>query len=128
LNNPKKTTSRKLGDFGEKIAADFLIKKGYKILAKNINFRVGEIDLVAEKEKILVFVEIKTRRNFKFGSLIESISKKKLQKTVSAVWEFLQQNNWENREFRIDGIGIFYDYNKNLEINHWKNIAENFSF
>ena len=52
-----------LGAWGEEKAAEFLQKKGYRILARNYRVRTGELDLVAETESFLVFVEVKLRKN-----------------------------------------------------------------
>jgi len=56
-----------LGDWGEEVASDYLEKLGYKILARNFFTRFGELDLVAIKDHVLYFVEVKTRSNNSFG-------------------------------------------------------------
>ncbi len=56
-----------LGKQGEEIAADFLKKKGMKILERNFRTPFGEIDVITEKNRKLHFVEVKTRRSTKFG-------------------------------------------------------------
>ena len=57
----------KLGGRGEKIAASFLRRQGYRIIEKNYRTRLGEIDIVAREDEDLVFVEVKTRRSTEFG-------------------------------------------------------------
>jgi len=72
-----------LGNFGEQLAEQHLIEKGYEILHRNWRYsRLGEIDLIAylPDHKRLVFVEVKTRGNQKFGHVSESISALKQQK------------------------------------------------
>lgn len=54
-------TAKELGEFGEKVAAYYLEKKGYKILKRNFRIKGGEIDIIAEKGDIIAFVEVKTR-------------------------------------------------------------------
>lgn len=56
-----KTDKRIFGDFGEKLACEFLIKRGYKIIETNFSCKYGEIDIVVSKEEELFFVEVKTR-------------------------------------------------------------------
>ena len=56
-----KTIKRQFGDFGEKIACDFLIKKGYKIIETNFSTKYGEVDMIVSKDGELFFVEVKTR-------------------------------------------------------------------
>ena len=56
----KRTEKRKLGDIGENIACEFLVKRGFKIIDRNYLRKWGEIDIVAEKEGILRFIEVKS--------------------------------------------------------------------
>jgi len=103
------TEKRKFGDKGEEIAEEFLKKKKYKILEKNYLIRQGEIDIVAlSPEKEIVFVEVKTRKNTTFGSAVEGISSNKAKRLIMAAYSYLKKNNWEQRDFRIDVIGIQY--------------------
>lgn len=76
---------RKLrGDLAEKIAAEYLDEKGYRILEKNWRCRFGEIDIVAESEAgVLVFVEVRSRYSVNFGEAIESVDHRKRQKVRS---------------------------------------------
>jgi len=63
----------KIGKEGERFVADFFRQKGYKILEKNFRCRMGEIDLIVQKDERLLFVEVKTRRGNQFGSPLEAI-------------------------------------------------------
>ena len=58
--------NKKFGIIGEKIAQKFLINKGYEILETNYYTKIGEIDIIAQKSKKIVFIEVKTRSNLKF--------------------------------------------------------------
>lgn len=118
------TEKRKFGDKGEEIAANFLQKKGYNILEKNFLVRQGEIDIVAlSPEKILVFVEVKTRRNTAFGTPIEAISPQKAQKIMAAVERYLQKHTEYQNDIRIDVIGILFP---GPQIEHIENAIEDF--
>ncbi|MGB6837955.1 MAG: YraN family protein, partial [Dehalococcoidia bacterium] len=68
---------RRLGDFGERVAAAHLEAKGYRILARNYRCREGEIDLVAQQGDVLVFVEVRARRGEGAGTAAESVTQVK---------------------------------------------------
>ena len=74
---------RQIGNKAEDKAANFLKKQGYKIIERNYNLPCGEIDIIAQKEKTLVFVEVKYRKNTEdFGGPIAAVTKTK-QKSLS---------------------------------------------
>ncbi|MDO4178293.1 MAG: YraN family protein [Phascolarctobacterium sp.] len=78
----------KLGEFGEIMSIRYLRKKGYKILARNFRMgKYGEIDIIAEKEGVLTFIEVKTRTNRLYGSPCESVTSAK-QKKIRRVAEY----------------------------------------
>ena len=58
---------RKIGDFGEDLAARYMIEKGYEILCRNFSKPYGEIDIIAIKDDIICFVEVKTRKSTQYG-------------------------------------------------------------
>ena len=66
-----------IGYYGERVAAKALLKRGYRLLEHNYTIRGGELDLILEKGDEIVFVEVKTRRNTRFGSALESITPQK---------------------------------------------------
>lgn len=70
------------GQSGEKQAEKFLVKSGYSILERNFRCRFGEIDIIAFKDGVTVFVEVKTRKNSSFGMGYESVTQKKMEKLV----------------------------------------------
>ncbi len=71
-----------LGERGEMIAWDFLIKQGFRILEKNFKCAIGEIDVVAERGKKIVFVEVKTRTDHAFGRPEEAVHAAKQKKLI----------------------------------------------
>lgn len=109
---------------GEDIATDFLKKKGYKILERNFRKGYGEIDIIAVKDKTLVFIEVKTRTTDKFGTPLESISYYKL-KTLIKTAEFYKSLNSKLPDLmRIDAVSVILDSNNNLiAIEHAENIS-----
>lgn len=98
---------RKLfGNRSERQAADFLLRKGYKIVARQYKNRFGEIDLVARDGQEIVFVEVKARRSDAFGYPEESVTRKKLEKIAWVGELFLQDRRWSNVSYRIDVVAI----------------------
>lgn len=82
-----KSRKRSIGDFGEDIASRYLEKKGYQILERNFLKPYGEIDIICIKDDILIFVEVKTRKNdqFKPASLdVDYYKKERIKKTAQA--------------------------------------------
>lgn len=96
----------KIGKKGEDLACTFLEKKGYKVIARNFRKKIGEIDIVAEKGDTIVFIEVKTRKNTKFGLPQEYVNNKKIEKILKAASIFLSENRLWHRPVRFDVIGI----------------------
>lgn len=91
-----KESTKKTGDKGEEIAEAYLKVQGYKILAKNLSCRYGEIDIVAQKKNHLFFVEIRRRIGETYGSALESITKKKLLRIRKTAQYYLgRERQWE---------------------------------
>ena len=100
---PRKEPFRvSLGDRGEMIAWDYLIRRGYRILEKNYRCKIGEIDVVAEKNKRLVFVEIKTRRHAGFGRPEEAVDAAKQRKLTRLA-------QWYLKEKKKKEVSVFFD-------------------
>jgi putative endonuclease len=93
------------GKLGEQLAEDFLIKRGYTILHRNWRHSRYEIDIVALKNDLPHFVEVKTRSSKEFGEPEESVNKKKIRFLLQAADEFLFQNP-EYKNFQIDILSI----------------------
>ncbi|HEY0269216.1 MAG TPA: YraN family protein, partial [Methyloradius sp.] len=82
-----------LGNQAEKIAADYLLQQGLKLLETNYRCRFGEIDLVMRDNKTLVFVEVRLRSNSMFGGAAYSINASKQKKLIITAEHYLQQHN-----------------------------------
>jgi putative endonuclease len=87
----KGKTHLRTGRQGEELAAQYLLKKNYKIIKRNYRVRPGEIDIIAHKDDELVFVEVKTARSEAFGSPETWISRTKQQRLIRAAQLYLQQ-------------------------------------
>ena len=120
---PKSTSKNKLGKFGEKKAKEFLESKGYELLTSNFRYDRAEVDLIFkdEKNKIIIFVEVKTRRNREFGEPEESINKTKQNQIKKAAEGFVSENEkFLDYDLRIDTVSVFMD-GKGITINHTEN-------
>ena len=93
------------GKLGEQFAEDFLIRKGYTILYRNWRHSHYEIDIVALKNDLPHFVEVKTRSSKRFGEPEESVNKKKIRSLLQAADEFLFRNP-QYKNFHIDILSI----------------------
>lgn len=105
-------------DFGKKaedLAADYLAKKGYKILARNYRFLKSEVDIICEFSGELIFVEVKARGTDIFLEPHEAVNKKKIKMLISAADEFMKERQ-ENARFDI--ISVLPDQSGNLQITH----------
>lgn len=107
MKNPAKPISnRALGDLGETIAEDFLKKEGYRILERNARSPLGEIDVVAKDGKVLVFVEIKTRRNLSCGYPEEAINANKRKRLSRLASWYLCRFGGTSEPVRFDVLSI----------------------
>lgn len=98
-----------LGQFGEAWARGYLARKGYRILAGNVHYRVGEIDIVARDSSGLVFVEVKCRRSSDYGSPAEAVTRHKYERLARAIGVYLQEHDMEAEPHRLDVIALEID-------------------
>ena len=92
-NSQKDFYKKLLGISGEQLTAKHLKRLGYKILERNYVTPFGEADIVALYKETVVFVEVKTRSNLKYGLPSEAVNYKKQQKYINIANYYLQQNN-----------------------------------
>lgn len=114
---------RQKGLDGEFYAAKYLESKGYKIIDRNFHSRFGEIDIIAKENYTIVFVEVKLRSNSFFGTPLESITYKKLEKIKKTAMYYLTLNNLANRAYRFDAVEIKIGVNNERTLNHVENIT-----
>lgn len=105
------------GKIAEDMAADFLQKNGYKILTRNFRFQKAEIDIITEKDDLIIIIEVKARSTDAFMLPQEAVTKTKIRSIVLAANHYLEEYNKQN-EVRFDIISILPDENKNLIIDH----------
>ncbi len=118
---------KKVGNFGQKQAKDFLIKRGFRIIGENYCVRGGELDLIAIKNQEIVFVEVKTRTSNRFGNPEDSISKYQQKVIKRTIAVFLHKNAFYNNYHpRFDIISVIINKNsKKLIIKHFVDILLN---
>jgi putative endonuclease len=104
-----KANKREIGFEKEKTAADFLKKRGYKIVELNFKAKCGEIDIIAKDKKILVFIEVKYRSCADFVSPVEAVNLKKQRKIIKTSLFYLRKNKIFNADFRFDIVSILGD-------------------
>jgi len=110
------------GQDGEYIAAAYLEKEGYKILARNFHTRQGELDIVCQFNEELVFVEVKTRSSRAFGLPEEAVTRRKQAHMLAAAQSSLQQHPELEGSWRIDVIAIQrYEPSRPPTIYHFEN-------
>jgi len=109
---------RHLGAFGERVAAAHLEAKGYHIRARNFRCREGEIDIVAQDNDCLVFVEVRTRRGDALGSPAESVTAAKERRLLTVARAYLQQHNDVPPNQRIDVVAVELSGGRLLAVQH----------
>jgi putative endonuclease len=97
---------RETGALGERIAADHLIGRGYAIRERNFRTREGEIDIIAEKDDTLVFVEVRTRRSRACGTAEESITRRKKARLVALAEAYMEDRDGLPQSWRIDVVAL----------------------
>ncbi len=108
------------GREGEARAADYLRKKKYALIGANYRCRFGELDLIAQKGELVIFVEVKLRKNDSFGPAAEAVTLSKQQKLRRAALSWLASHDCQ-APTRFDVIEIYTDTGK---LNHIENAFE----
>lgn len=101
-----KVESKYLGAWGEALAAEYLRKKKYQVVAAGYHSRFGEIDLIVQNKRFLVFVEVKLRKNADFAKAMEYVDRRKQDKIRVTASVYLSQNP-TNLQPRFDVIEIY---------------------
>jgi putative endonuclease len=110
--------SHSTGKQGEALAVQYLRDRAFRILETNYRCLYGEIDIVAQKNQQLHFVEVKTRKSSNFGSPVEAYTYKKQQKVLRAIWNYLDEHYPENTyrpRFQIDLVAILLDSDNSIK-------------
>ena len=106
----ERPNKRRIGADHEEAAARYLEAQGYKILKRNYRIRAGEVDIIAEKEDVIVYAEIKFRRDGRFGDPLEAVDLRKQRRISRAA--AVHYETWGapfGKACRFDVIGIYGD-------------------
>lgn len=106
-----------IGNIGENAAADYLREAGYDILARKYRCRLGEIDIIARDNGVIVFVEVKTRRSKAYGMPAEAVTYSKQQKIINTALCYLNYINDANAALRFDILEVLWS-SQCMQYNH----------
>lgn len=103
---PRGVRNKELGRRGEEAAARFLVHRGYEILERNWECCAGEADIIARDERVLVFVEVKTRSDSSMGFPAEAVTAKKRERYERIACLYLQDHDLSDMMVRFDVISL----------------------
>ena len=118
------TRQKIFGKLGEDCAAKFLEAEGYTIVARNFRIRSAEIDIIARRDELIIFVEVKARSNIRHGLPAEAVNLRKQKKIIEAAGVFLQDENFCDCACRFDVVEVYLRGELVEEINHIENAFE----
>lgn len=106
---------KQLGLQGEQIASRYIEELGYKVLENNYRTKKGEIDIIAFHKETIVFTEVKTRTNLKYGYPVEAVTPKKATTIKNVALEYISKGNLDYK-VRFDVVEIFFSNEKNYKV------------
>lgn len=106
--------ARQLGQWGEQLVTERLRKQGWTVVARNFRCRMGELDIVAENERYIIFVEVKLRKNDRFGSACEAVTPAKQHKLRIAAELYLATHPTQLQP-RFDVVEVYAPYGVRTE-------------
>lgn len=112
--------TQKIAKIGEKLAYNYLINNQYSIINTNVKYREGEVDIIALKDKQLIFVEVKTRTSWKFGYPEESLNCRKRQRFEAVIRRYILETNYQG-DWQADLIAIDLQGNK-AKLRHYQSV------
>jgi putative endonuclease len=115
---PRQALHITVGKQAEIAALKHLQEQGMILVAKNFSCRYGEIDLIMKDRKVLVFVEVRYRKNDSYGSGAESITFSKRKRIITTAGYFLAANKLENTDCRFDVVSANGPVNTGMQL-HW---------
>jgi len=122
-------STKTLGDIGEKIAENYLKKKGYKILDRNFRYsKLGELDIIAKKGDDIIFFEAKARRKKHLSNFMpeDNITHQKQKKLIKLAQLWLAKHKLEDTDWQIDILGIEIYRSSPPDIRHLENAVSDF--
>ena len=121
------TDKKVIGDKGEDFAALYFEKQGYKIKARNVHSRYGEIDLIAENGDTVVVVEVKTRSHDSLDRAADAVTPLKQKKIILTALDYISKSNTD-KIMRFDVFEVYHANGRIYKFNHIKNAFEGSDF
>jgi putative endonuclease len=129
--NDKPSATKLVGERGEDLAAEYLIRRGYRIICSNFKTPIGrntrnaavtgEIDIIAFDKDVLCFIEVKTRTSDDFASPLAAVDLRKQRQIIRTAKVYRKIFNLTDIKFRYDAVSIVLKKNELPEIEHFKN-------
>ncbi len=116
--------TKRIGNRGEEEAAAYLEQKGYVILERQYRTPLGEIDLIARDGRTLAFVEVKTRRNERFGSPSSAVGWEKQRRIIRAAMWYMNQRQGDVPPCRFDVVEVYAPPEGAWKVRHLENAFE----
>ncbi len=110
-----------VGKKGEDMVARFLQREGYTLIKRNYQCRFGEIDIIAEKRNILVFVEVKTRKENSLVRPMEAVDSHKIRRMTLTAEDYLTKSGATEGQPRFDVAEVTVDNENKYHLNYIKN-------
>ena len=101
--------SQQLGEEGERIAEAWLVQRGWRILDRRFRSGHRDLDLVAEREGVVAFVEVKARRGRSFGHPVEAVNWRKQRELTRSAGVWIARHGDAKQAFRFDVVGVLMD-------------------
>lgn len=111
--------ARRIGNKGEDAVSDFLVRHGYKIVKRNFTIRGGEIDIIAMKDNLTAFVEVKTRKPNSFESGEEAITYSKKNFLIRTAQSYIDKFHINGGVYRFDVAVVIMDNGKILKLKYY---------
>ncbi len=116
---------QRLGQYGERLAEQHLVSRGYIILARNYRCPAGEMDLVAQAGPMVIFVEVRTRRGRGYGTPEDSITPRKQAHLIAVAQTYLYEHMLDDALWRIDMVAVEMSaQGELLRVEHIENAVE----
>lgn len=115
--------TKQTGDEGEQLALEFLKEKGFSIIETNYRYGKGEIDIIAKEadSDVLIFIEVKSRKNLEFGEPEYAITKNKIRQIKRMAKLYFYDKEIKEADCRFDVITILYNQQRKPELKHYIN-------
>lgn len=101
--------NQRLGELGERIAARWLVRKGWRIIYHRFRNGRRDIDLVAQRDALIAFVEVKARKGSDFGDPVEAVDHRKQRELTKSARVWIDRHGRDDDRYRFDVVGVLLD-------------------